>query len=346
MMEDKKTFGEYVSKRRKEMGFTQKEFAEKLYITESAVSKWERGLSYPDVTLIRDICEILAVSEHELLTASEDVEARNSEKLAKNYISLVNRYRNTLSFLYGVSLLVCFICNIAVQHTLSWFFIVLAAEMVAMSLTLLPVMVSEKKGLITLGAFSVSLFLLLLICNIYSGGSWFIVAFMGVLLGITLIFMPYVLYNIWLPDVFTKHKALIYFSIESFLLFLLLLVCDLYSNGGWFIKSGLPIALFCLLVPWGMMFVIRYLNIHAFLKAAACFGILSAFYYCVQGVISAILGDGEYGLGFPFDFTNWSESYFDGNINMIIFLVLFSFTLLFLILGIIRTVRAYDVSKV
>ena len=52
---------------------TQREFADKLFVTGSAVSKWERGMSYPDITLLRDICEILGVSEHELLTASEDV---------------------------------------------------------------------------------------------------------------------------------------------------------------------------------------------------------------------------------------------------------------------------------
>ena len=46
-MEDKKkTFGAYILQRRKELGMTQKAFAEKLYVTESAVSKWERGVAY------------------------------------------------------------------------------------------------------------------------------------------------------------------------------------------------------------------------------------------------------------------------------------------------------------
>lgn len=43
-MENKKTFGAYILQRRRELGMTQKELAEKLYVTESAVSKWERGL--------------------------------------------------------------------------------------------------------------------------------------------------------------------------------------------------------------------------------------------------------------------------------------------------------------
>ena len=77
-MENKKTFGAYICRRRKELGLTQREFADRLFVTESAVSKWERGMSYPDITLIRDICAILQVSEHELLTASEDVEARTA----------------------------------------------------------------------------------------------------------------------------------------------------------------------------------------------------------------------------------------------------------------------------
>ena len=86
---------ENICRRRKELGLTQREFADKLFVTESAVSKWERGLSYPDITLIRDICAVLGVTEHELLTASEDVEARNAETLARKYLALLRRVKWT-----------------------------------------------------------------------------------------------------------------------------------------------------------------------------------------------------------------------------------------------------------
>lgn len=87
-MNDKKSFGEFIAQKRKEAGLTQKSFAEKLFVTESAVSKWERGISYPDITLVKDICENLNINEHELLTASDNVEARNIERIV-NKITLV-----------------------------------------------------------------------------------------------------------------------------------------------------------------------------------------------------------------------------------------------------------------
>ena len=52
-MENKKSFGTFICQRRKELGMTQKEFAQRLFVTDSAVSKWERGLAYPDITCSR-----------------------------------------------------------------------------------------------------------------------------------------------------------------------------------------------------------------------------------------------------------------------------------------------------
>ena len=95
------TTGEKIAALRKEQGMSQEALGEKLGLSRQAVSKWERGMSYPDITLIRDICAILQVSEHELLTASEDVEARTAETLAKKYLSLLRRLRWIQYILYG-----------------------------------------------------------------------------------------------------------------------------------------------------------------------------------------------------------------------------------------------------
>ena len=62
-------------------------------------------------------------------------------KNSPNVISeLVNRFKIAQFLIYGIALVTCFICNLAVQHTLSWFFIVLTSELVAASLTLLPIL--------------------------------------------------------------------------------------------------------------------------------------------------------------------------------------------------------------
>lgn len=243
-MENKKTFGEYICRRRKELGLTQREFADKLYVTESAVSKWERGLSYPDVTLLRDICAVLDITEHELLTASEDTEKRTAEKLAAKYLRLARNYRVTQYILYGGTILICFIVNLAVQHTLSWFWIVLASVLLAASLTLAPALVSMRPALerykwaVSLGCAAASLELLLLICCLYTGGNWFWVAFAGTIFGLSLALLPFLLPTLPLPAALAGRKTSLYLGLETVLLMLLLLVCCLYTGGDWLILAA------------------------------------------------------------------------------------------------------------
>ena len=69
-MVNKSTFGQFLRQKRNEKGMTQKELAEKLFLSESAISKWEKGKSYPDITMIPDICSVLDISEHELISGA------------------------------------------------------------------------------------------------------------------------------------------------------------------------------------------------------------------------------------------------------------------------------------
>lgn len=64
---DKKEFGIFVAELRKERGYTQKELAEKLFISDKAVSKWETGVSIPDTALFIPLSELLDVTVTELL---------------------------------------------------------------------------------------------------------------------------------------------------------------------------------------------------------------------------------------------------------------------------------------
>ena len=62
-----KNIGETIASLRKEKGMTQSELAEKMNVTDKAVSKWERNLSCPDINTISKLANILGVSVEELL---------------------------------------------------------------------------------------------------------------------------------------------------------------------------------------------------------------------------------------------------------------------------------------
>lgn len=239
-MENKKTFGTYVLQRRRELGMTQKELAEKLYVTESAVSKWERGLSYPDITLLQNLCTVLQVTEHELLTGSEDTNRRVSEKLAQKYRRLTRNYRIIQYVIYGGILAGCGIGNLISSHTLDWFFIALAGVLMAASLTLVPALAAldsrteNYKLPLAFGSFMLFLEVLLLACCIYTGGDWFLTAGTAVLFGFALVFLPFLLPALPLPASVADKKTSIYLLTVTGLLILLLLVCCVYAGDTWF----------------------------------------------------------------------------------------------------------------
>lgn len=89
---DKENFGEFVSKLRKEQGMTQKELAEKLFVSDKAVSKWERGQSLPDITMLNPLAEALGVTAAELLNCGkiegEKVDASQVDEIVEKAIEL------------------------------------------------------------------------------------------------------------------------------------------------------------------------------------------------------------------------------------------------------------------
>ncbi|MBQ6936633.1 MAG: helix-turn-helix transcriptional regulator, partial [Clostridia bacterium] len=72
-----KTTGELISSLRHEKGFTQKELAEKLNVTDKAVSKWERDVSLPDINTIPKLAEILGISIEELIKSNPQNNTKN-----------------------------------------------------------------------------------------------------------------------------------------------------------------------------------------------------------------------------------------------------------------------------
>lgn len=82
--------GKYIAGKRKALGMTQKQLAEKLNMSDKSVSKWERGISLPDVSVYMELCEILGISINEFL-AGEDIDAENVEKKSEDNIIQVTK---------------------------------------------------------------------------------------------------------------------------------------------------------------------------------------------------------------------------------------------------------------
>ncbi len=126
---------------RKARGLTQKDLADRLGVTDKAVSKWERSVSSPDISLLIPLAEALGVSVGELLKGEREegaVEAGTEtvvhEALAysgKSASLRVKRMRAVffagLSFVFLLGAVVCFICDFAVSGALSWSWLVLVS---------------------------------------------------------------------------------------------------------------------------------------------------------------------------------------------------------------------------
>ena len=81
-----KSIGETIANLRKQKGMTQSELAEKMNVTDKAVSKWERDLSCPDINTISKLADILDVSVEELLKAKKQDYSNNKIKDLINLI--------------------------------------------------------------------------------------------------------------------------------------------------------------------------------------------------------------------------------------------------------------------
>ena len=157
--------GKFIADCRKEKGLTQAQLAEKLNITDRAVSKWETGKSMPDSSIMLELSNILGVTVNELLSG-ERIEMNNyEEKVSENLIELTKKDENNLnknilvSIIYtvtmAIAIMVCFICDISISGTLSWSLITLSSILVAWIISF-PIILLGKRGIfVALVAFSI-----------------------------------------------------------------------------------------------------------------------------------------------------------------------------------------------
>lgn len=94
--------GKYVAGKRKDLGLTQRQLAEKLRMSDKSVSKWERGICLPDVSVYEEYCALLGISINEFL-AGEDIAQENIvRKSDDNLIQVTTDSKNRQARLKGV----------------------------------------------------------------------------------------------------------------------------------------------------------------------------------------------------------------------------------------------------
>ena len=331
-MTDKKTFGSFIKMKRTEKNYSQKDWAEMLFVTEGAVSKWERGVSYPDITLISDICRVLDISEHELITASIDTDTRKMKHEARKFRAIRGTWFWIPTISYGVALVTCFICNLAVSHTLSWFFVVLAALLCAYTFVPTVTCFFESKKLL---AFTVSTYLsiclLLFTCAVYTNGlSWLLTACIGILMGYVLLFEPILLSK----TNYSRYKFIISFTVTLVLTVLMMIHIRIWQS--FMLGNAILMAVYGF-APVIICAAVCAFGLHALHKAGICTAVSGITLYCANHVAAALFGPSSNN-SYQVDFRNW-EQYLNGNVQLIVLLSFLFVSAVFFAIGFFRVIR-------
>ena len=151
--------GAFITQCRKEKKLTQAQLAEKLNITDRAVSKWETGKSMPDSSIMLELCEILGITVNELLMGEREKRELYEEKGDENLdtIDTIKKRKNRVGFkrlgavifsaLLFTAMAVCFICDMAISGRLTWS-LISAVSIVFGWAVCLPGIRFGKKGMV------------------------------------------------------------------------------------------------------------------------------------------------------------------------------------------------------
>ena len=103
--------GKYIAGKRRSLGMTQKQLAEKLGMSDKSVSKWERGVCLPDVSVYKELCSILGISLNEFL-AGEDIDQENM--IQKSETNIIEVIRDNINKQKCLKVMKCILLVIAI----------------------------------------------------------------------------------------------------------------------------------------------------------------------------------------------------------------------------------------
>lgn len=115
---EKEKFGAYIAQLRKEKGLTQSELAAKLHVTDKAVSKWERGVGFPDISNVEPLANALGVSVAEVMKSESNPKVFSEQEASEviiDTISIAKQQKGKLK-IRGIALFMLYLAVIGTYH--------------------------------------------------------------------------------------------------------------------------------------------------------------------------------------------------------------------------------------
>lgn len=342
---DKTKFGTFIKNSRVKKNYTQKQLADLLYIDVTAVSKWERGVSYPDITLVPEICKVLDINEHELIQSSNDTEFRKKMKEAENFKKVKNSTFWFFSIGYLIAIFVCFIVNLAVNGTLSWFWLVVTGCLVGF--TFIPTITrffQKYKFLAFVLSTFLSLVILFVTCSFYTVDNsivdkhWFLVASAGTLLGYFAFFYPIIFSRLKMYMLEEKYNKIKKFFMLTYSIGLLILTLLLLIVVNTYVKiNDLGGAMLITVVSYGLLFsysIVELFNVNRYIKLGIDGFITCIEWFGIGYIVTNYVGEDLF-TEYKIDFSDWTNC-INGNVMCIVLLSLAFISLVLLMIGIIK----------
>lgn len=340
-------FGEFLKSKRKEKNLSQKELANLLFVSESAVSKWEKNVAHPDISLLPTLAKILNVTEHELITASTDKELQKEKLQAKKWRVFSFSWSLFFYISYAITILTCFICNLAIEKSLSWFWIVVSALILAFTFTNLPKIIKKNRLLILPVSMFLSLCLLLAVCCGYTNGNWFWVASFSVLLSLIMVFIPIYIVEYKVFDRIKKYNAFISVAIDFIAIIMLLAIVNNYTivnyqTENWFFTIALPIACVCYFIL-NLFLCVKFLKTNKLIKTSVVLFLINILYIGLS-FIKVKNPNIQHELDniniFKANFSLWqADVTIANNVHCIIFLTILILAISFLVFGVMKYIK-------
>lgn len=215
---DNRNMGDFILKMRKENKMTQRELAQKLNITDKAVSKWERGLSCPDISLLSKLAEVLGVTVSELLDGEREaagavIQEEKVEHVLQYADETTGRKARSLKILFAdgftifllLGILVCGICDLAVSGEFTWSLISNCSILLAWFAGYPVIRFAQKGVMVSLAAMSILIFPYLYVLHLLipSGG---LLLPIGIPMAVIAIVYAWIIYGLF--RVLRKRKYL------------------------------------------------------------------------------------------------------------------------------------------